>query len=584
MFRIRRIYDDLLPANQTAIAACGQILAAQFAVGSNPQAPLLAEILRNPFLQQFKSILYVADNRRAEVLGFALVMHDPDAHFCYLDYLAADEKVKGRGVGAALYERIREDARTLKCTALFFECLPDDPAACRDETLRKQNASRLKFYERYGARPIIGTAYETPFVPGQDDCWPYLMFDGLGHSTALPAARARRTVRAILERKYGHLCPPGYIDRVVASFRDNPVKLRELRYVKTHPPASPVVRPAAERLPTVVTDRHELHHVRERGYVEAPARIDLIAEAIRSAGMVTPLPIRTYPLSKILAVHDADLVNYLQKACAQVPPGKSVYPYVFPIRNATRPPRDMGLRAGYYCIDTFTPIHANAFTVARRAVDCTLSAADEVLSGSRFAYALVRPPGHHAERRTFGGFCYFSNAAVAAQHLSSHGRVAILDIDYHHGNGQQDIFYERPDVFTVSIHGDPEFAYPYFCGFAEEQGAGDGLGRNLNIPLPELQDGAQYRTALGRALQAIADFRPMFLVVCLGLDTARGDPTGTWSLTGSDMEHNGRMIAELKLPTLIVQEGGYRTRTLGANARHFFTGLLRAGGGTRRMT
>ena len=233
----------------------------------------------------------------------------------------------------------------------------------------------------------------------------------------------------------------------------------------------------------------------------------------------------------------------------------------------------MSVRAGYYCIDTFTPINRNAFPAAKRAVDCTLTAADAILGGRRLAYSLVRPPGHHAERRSFGGFCYFSNAAIAAQHFSKLGRVAILDIDYHHGNGQQDIFYERADVFTLSIHGDPDFAYPYFSGFAEECGAGAGEGFNLNIPLPEVQNGAQYRRVLERALKTIADFDPAFLVVALGLDPAKGDPTGTWSLGASDFEENGRVIGAFGLPTLVVQEGGYRTRTLGVNARHFLAGL-----------
>jgi acetoin utilization deacetylase AcuC-like enzyme len=205
-----------------------------------------------------------------------------------------------------------------------------------------------------------------------------------------------------------------------------------------------------------------------------------------------------------------------------------------------------------------------------------LSAAREVLNGRRIAYALVRPPGHHAERRSFGGFCYFNNNAIAANYLLPYGRVAILDLDYHHGNGQQDIFYRRPDVLTVSIHGDPGFAYPYFSGFKDERGEGDGEGFNLNLPLAEEVDGNRYRKALSTALQRVFDFKPVFLIVSIGFDTAKGDPTGTWSLTPRDFELNGRMLAELEIPILMVQEGGYRTRTLGVNARHFFTGLAAA--------
>jgi acetoin utilization deacetylase AcuC-like enzyme len=173
----------------------------------------------------------------------------------------------------------------------------------------------------------------------------------------------------------------------------------------------------------------------------------------------------------------------------------------------------------------------------------------------------------------FGGFCYFNNNAIAAHRLSALGRVAILDLDYHHGNGQQDIFYRRSDVLTVSIHGHPSFAYPYFSGYEDERGEGDGAGFNYNYPLPEARNGARYRETLAKALKKVAAFKPDFLVLALGFDTGRGDPTGSWSLTAEDFEANGRMIADLKLPTLVVQEGGYRTRTLGANARRFFTGL-----------
>ncbi|MGP1310867.1 MAG: histone deacetylase family protein, partial [Phycisphaerales bacterium] len=323
----------------------------------------------------------------------------------------------------------------------------------------------------------------------------------------------------------------------------------------------------------VVNDQHDIHHVRERGYVEAPARVNAILKGIEPTGLFYRVKPRHAPEAAIRAAHDPALVDYLKKACAEVPEGRSVYPYVFPIRNQTRPPKDRAYAAGYYCIDTFTPMNANAYKAAVRAVDCTLTAADAILDGQRFAYALVRPPGHHAERRAFGGFCYFCNAAIAAERFSAHGRVAMLDIDYHHGNGQQDIFYTRADVLTVSIHGHPSFAYPFFTGFDDETGEGDGAGYNLNITLPETIDARRYTKALEQALGRIREFEPAFLVVSLGFDTGRGDPTGTWPLTPEDFRTNAKRIAALGTPTLIVQEGGYRTTTLGANARAFFTGL-----------
>lgn len=254
--------------------------------------------------------------------------------------------------------------------------------------------------------------------------------------------------------------------------------------------------------------------------------------------------------------------------------GRSLYPYIFPIRNRARLPKERSILAGYYCIDTFTPIHRNAFRAAKRAVDCTLTAADEILEGRRVAYSLVRPPGHHAERDCFGGFCYFNNAAVAAHYMSGFGKVAILDVDYHHGNGQQEIFYSRSDILTVSLHGHPKFAYPYFSGFEEEEGEGAGEGFNVNFPLPESLEGKGYRRTLRKALASIGSFCPAFLIVALGFDPAKGDPTGTWKLNSEDFRWNGRLIGELGFRILVVQEGGYRSQSLGANARSFFLGLL----------
>jgi len=234
---------------------------------------------------------------------------------------------------------------------------------------------------------------------------------------------------------------------------------------------------------------------------------------------------------------------------------------------------ELAIRAGYYCIDTFTPLNRAAFPAAKRAVECALTGAQLVLEGKRLAYALVRPPGHHAEPRSFGGFCYFNSAAIAANHLSAHGRVALLDIDYHHGNGSQVIFYHRRDVMFISIHGHPSFSYPYFSGFEDEKGEGWGTGYNVNYPLPETISADLYRSTLEKAVRQINRFSPSFVVISLGLDTAKADPTGSWPLTAKDFEVNGKILGSIRFPTLIVQEGGYNTRNLGVNARHFFRGL-----------
>lgn len=575
MLRIRRVYDDVLPVNKETLRQVQDILKSRFSEVSEKEIALLGENLRNPFKKRFRTILFVAETLRAKVRGFATLLHEPEIGFAYLDWIAMASGRGGGGVGGALYDRVRREAVALRATGLFFECLPDEPHDCPHPDLLKQNRARLRFYERYGARPIIGTGYELPVNPG-DTCMPYLVFDGLDRSYPLRRSFAKKVVQAILERKYAHLCPQEYVDKVLASIKEDPVMIRDFRYVKPEATKTAVESHSVEQVALVINERHAIHHVHERGYVESPVRVRSILKELEPAGYCAPIKPRHFADKYIYAVHDADFVNYLRRACADVDEGKSLYPYIFPIRNKTRPPKEPSVLSGYYCIDTFTPINKNAFPAARGAADCALTAAREILGGRRIAYALIRPPGHHAERRAFGGFCYFNNNAIAAQHLSAYGKVAILDVDYHHGNGQQDIFYRRSDVLTVSIHGHPSFAYPYFSGFEDEKGEGEGEGFNMNIPLPESVSSAQYPKALEKALQRVTEFRPQFLVVALGLDTAKGDPTGTWSLLPKDFEENGRMIGNMGLPIVVIQEGGYRIATLGKNAGHFFRGLAEA--------
>jgi acetoin utilization deacetylase AcuC-like enzyme/GNAT superfamily N-acetyltransferase len=572
MFRIRRVYDDITPANKEAIAQVQEILRTQFPLLFRRDIAKLPEQLRNPLKYRFRSILFVAEGSKGHIIGFALLYHGPILKFGYLDYISAAERRTGGGIGGALYERVREEALDLNTVGLFFECLPDTPELSRNPEVMKQNAARLRFYERYGARPIINTKYETPLKPG-DDNPPYLVYDDLGSGESLSRDSAREIVRAILERKYKGVCPPSYVEMVVESFQDDPIKLREPKYIKKAPILPKRSIAVDKQIVLVVNDRHLIHHVEELGYVESPVRIDTILKELDKTGLFNRIPPRHFSERYIKTVHDAQYFEYFKKVCANLEAGQSIYPYVFPIRNIARPPKELPIRAGYYCIDTFTPINGNAFLAAERAVDCALTAAEQILEGYRLAYALVRPPGHHAERRSFGGFCYFNSAAIAAQQLSTYGKVCILDIDYHHGNGAQNIFYKRPDVLTISLHGHPSFAYPYFSGFSDERGNGAGKGYNVNIPLPEEVDGEKYRQALAETLGKVARFRPQFLIVPLGLDTAKEDPTGSWSLEADDFEAVGNMIGSLRLPTLVVQEGGYDTRVLGINARRFFTGL-----------
>ncbi len=576
MFSIRRIHDPDSPRNRAAVEAVQALLKSRFPDIRHEEISGLPDKLLNPFLQRFLAVLYVAERPRTyRVDGFALVLREPTLKFSYLDFIASATNTWG-GVGNALYERVRDDARAGGAKGLFFECLPDERGACSDARLHAENAARLRFYERWNARPIVGTDYERPVNPG-DDCMPHLVCDTLGNDGALRKRHVRNVVRAVLERKYAYLCPTEYVEAVVKSIREDPVRLRPARYRSREAPKE-VRRPSAfgPAYPIVVNENHDIHHVRERGYVESPVRIRSIAKSLMAEGMFRQVAPESHGMAAILEVHDRDFVEYLQRSCSSVPEGKSIYPYVFPIRNSARRPKELAVRAGYYCIDTFTPLNRNAFLAARGAVDCALTAAELVARGERLAYALVRPPGHHAERRTYGGFCYFNNVAIAAHSLSKLGRVALLDIDYHHGNGQQDIFYQRADVLTLSIHGHPNIAYPYFTGFEDETGAADGEGFNLNFPLRERLDGKRYQRALRLALEHVKSFGPKYLVVALGLDTAKGDPTGSWSLSSTDFEANGRLIGGLNLPTVVVQEGGYKTRSLGTNATHFFRGLVHA--------
>lgn len=572
MFRIRQVPDDTTAANQAAIRQVQEILREQFSALEPAKAEELREQLGNPVKYRLRAVLLVAEGPRDRVQGFAYLLYHPRLSFCFLRYLSAAPGITSRGIGGALYEHVREQARRMGATGLFMECLPDDPQLSPNPAIRAQNAARLRFYENYGALPIHGTAYETPLKPEHTDP-PYLVYDSLGSGVPLRRERARQIVRTILLREYRGKVSTSYVQKVVGSFQDDPVRLREPRYLRR--PAPILITPKT-RLILVVNETHAIHHVRERGYLEAPVRVEAVLRELKETNLFTRLPARHFPEKYIREVHDGKFLDYLKATAALVAEGESVYPYVFPIRNRARPPKELPLRAGYYCIDTFTPINRGAVEAAFRAVDCALTAAGELLGGRGPAYALVRPPGHHAERESFGGFCYLNSAAIAAHFLSRFGRVALLDIDYHHGNGSQDIFYSRSDVLTISLHGNPRLTYPYFSGFSDERGSEAGLGFNLNIPLEEGADGEAYREALRTSLWQVRRFAPRYLVLALGLDTAKGDPTGSFTLKTQDFRCNGRLIGELGLPTLVVQEGGYRTRSLGPNARSFFEGLAEA--------
>jgi acetoin utilization deacetylase AcuC-like enzyme/GNAT superfamily N-acetyltransferase len=518
-----------------------------------------------------RTILLAAEDARGRVRAFALAFHYADLGVTLLDFIVVDPSARQRGIGGALYEALREYLGRLGSRGLYLEVRPDDPELEPDAGRRRENRARIRFYERYGARVLAGTDYEKK-RPGREEGEPYLMYDGLGEMRRPSAKEVRGIISAILFRKYRYSRDDPYANAIVGSVVEDPVALQKPRTATAPEKVEPehgVFRP----IKVVVTEHHEIHHVRERGYVERPVRVGKIVQAISSLPDIDFVKPVKHGEAHITAIHDADFVHYLEVVCAGLDEKETVYPYVFPIRLRERKPVDQEVQAGYYCIDTFTPLTRNAYTAARAAVDCALTGADLLRQGPQLVYAICRPPGHHAERRVYGGFCYFNNAAIAAHFLSAYGSVAVLDVDFHHGNGTQDIFYDRSDVLTLSIHGDPSYAYPYFAGFVDERGEGAGDGFNHNFPLPEGIGDDEYLQTLAQALAVIERFAPRFLVVSVGLDIAKGDPTGAWTISPQGLERIGGAIAGLGITTLAVQEGGYDTRVLGRNARYLLRGL-----------
>jgi len=251
-------------------------------------------------------------------------------------------------------------------------------------------------------------------------------------------------------------------------------------------------------------------------------------------------------------------------------------PYAFPVvRRRVLNLDRIDARLGRYSYDTCTPISAGTWTSAYWNAQTALSALEAVLAGEPSAFALCRPPGHHCGADYMGGYCYLNNAAIAAEAAIAAGkkRVAILDIDYHHGNGTQDIFYDRGDVFFASIHADPATDYPFYWGHADEVGEGDGEEANLNLPLPRGTAMAEFERALGQALGRIAAFAPDLLIVSYGADTFEGDPISHFKLKTQDYPTIARRIASAEYPTLIVMEGGYAVDALGENVAAFLSGF-----------
>ena len=310
---------------------------------------------------------------------------------------------------------------------------------------------------------------------------------------------------------------------------------------------------------------------------EQPARIGVLKAGAEAAGCTFAAP-GDHGMGPIAALHSPEYLVFLQTIHGRWSriegASDEVIPNIHPDRRSASYPRSAVGQAGFHQADTACPIAAGTWDAAYWSAQTALSATDAVLGGESAAYALCRPPGHHAFADLAGGFCFLNNSAIAAGALLRAGRrPAILDVDVHHGNGTQGLFYARADVLTVSIHADPVRFYPFFWGHAHERGHGAGLGCNLNLPLARGTDDAAYLEALDTALARIRAFGADALVVALGLDAHEGDPFRGFRVTTPGFARIASRIAGLDLPAVIVQEGGYLQPALGENLRSFLEGF-----------
>ncbi len=313
---------------------------------------------------------------------------------------------------------------------------------------------------------------------------------------------------------------------------------------------------------------------------ECPERAEIVRARIAEVGLGPILEPGEASLDVARRVHRPDYVDFLRDAWrlwTEAGYDGSALPFVWPtpgLRDDLRPEKITAL-LGYYSFDAGSAFVAGTWDAIAASYACALAAVDAVAAGERAAFSLARPPGHHAGVRAAGGYCYINNAACAAERLLDHGakRVAVLDVDFHHGNGTQEIFWRRSDVQVVNLHGDPATEYPYFLGAADEIGEGEGRGFNLNLPMPAGSDWSVWSAALERGCRRIAETGAEALVVSLGVDTYEGDPISHFRLKTADYPAMGARIAELGLPTVFVLEGGYAVAAIGDNVVGVLTGF-----------
>ncbi|WP_193369960.1 histone deacetylase family protein [Pelagibius marinus] len=337
---------------------------------------------------------------------------------------------------------------------------------------------------------------------------------------------------------------------------------------------------------TIYSEKHKLHHAKlelingqMEPAVEMPSRAETVLERVKASELGPVTGPTQHGLDPILKVHDAGYVKFLEKAWdLWTAEGRDydALPLVWPVRGLRQiEPEHIDGKLSYFSFDAGTPITAGTWQAATAAVDVALSGADELHQGATSAFALCRPPGHHAAADFYGGYCFLNNAAVAAQSFidAGAGRVAVLDVDYHHGNGTQAIFYDRPDVFFASIHGHPRQEFPFFLGYEDETGEGAGAGCNANYPLAWGSGFDVWLAALQDACARIAAYGPEAVVVSLGVDTFEKDPISQFKLKSEDYFVIGQTIARLGKPTLFVMEGGYAVAEIGVNAVNVLLGF-----------
>lgn len=304
--------------------------------------------------------------------------------------------------------------------------------------------------------------------------------------------------------------------------------------------------------------------------LEVPERALQVLGALQQAGWAEIASPVDLGLEPILAVHSRPYLGYLQTVYQQWEPlsptrGTAFFPGTYGLDPQAVLAGDIPEQAGFFLLDTTVSGVPGTYVAALQSAQAALNAAQDISQGLDAAFALCRPPGHHAGREVCGGYCYLNNAAIAAQFLSRQGKVALLDVDYHAGNGTQEIFYHRGDVFSISIHADPRFEYPHYAGYAQERGTGPGAGFHRNYPLEAGTGDTQYLPVLEEALSLIDAFSPQTLVVSAGMDTYQHDPLGTFKLTRDGLAKVSAHIAALDLPTVVVMEGGYHLPSIGDN-------------------